>query len=311
VPGQVIFDGAQAGWRTGGGSVAGVFGGAVPDGVTTAPSLEHGTFGAFWSGLHAGQADSLLRVLRHEARIAFVNTNELGKRVEGEGLVQVFLTKRFDASAAIRIGAGDHAAPDNLDAFRVDGNVQPLDTLSLTGGFRYDGLSIPELDGPGNVTYGGAARHADLSAQWEPWAVLRISVVSGLSTDLTTGRTRRWIGPELGLPGFLGTGQVLSAGYLEEGGWSQGRSAYLQLSAGAQSRFQFLARFSWIHTIDGLAPEATDELAAFASLRAQLWRAISLRLEAMGRTSLNGGHSLLGDPSTQAGWLDAALAAQF
>jgi hypothetical protein len=174
VPGQVIFDGAEAGWRTAGGSEVGLFGGAVPDEVTLAPSLEHGTFGAFWSGQHAGDADSVLRVFRHEARVAFVNSASLGKRVEGEALVQLFLTRRFDAAAAVRVGRREREGTESLDAVRIDGNLGPFDGLSFNGGFRYDGLSIPELDGPGNVRFGGAARHADLSAEWQPAEALRI-----------------------------------------------------------------------------------------------------------------------------------------
>ena len=55
----------------------------------------------------------------------------------------------------------------------------------------------------------------------------------------------------------------------------------------------------------------TDDLALFASIRAQLSQAISLRLAAAGRTSLNGSRSVLGAAATQAGWLDAQLAGQF
>ena len=311
VPGQVILDGGQAGWRTGGGSEAGVFGGAVPDEVTLAPSLQHGTFGAYWAGQHAGDPDSALRVFRHEARIAFVNTAQLGQRVEGEGLLQLFLTRRFDGSAAVRVGSGDHAAPNHLDAVRIDGNAQPFDELSFTGGFRYDGLSIPELDGPANIRFGGAARHADLSAQWEPATDLRISAISGLATDLVQQQTRRWIGPEIGSPRLFGGNAAVSAGYLEEQGWAKGRSSYLQLSAGQRSRLQVLARFSWFHTLSALAPMPTDDLAVFASIRAQLSPSISLRLAAAGRSSLNGGRSVLRGAATQAGWLDAALAGQF
>ena len=311
VPGQVILDGAQAGWHTGGGGEAGVFGGAVPDEVTLAPSLQHGTFGAYWAVQHAGDADSVVRAFRHEARVAFVNTAQLGRRLEGEGLMQLWLTRQFDASAAVRVGSGDHSAPDHLDAVRVDGNLQLFDALSFTGGFRYDGLAIPELDGPARVRFGGAARHADLSAQWEPAALLRISAVSGLSTDLTLGQTRRWIGPEIGLPRLFGDNAAVSVGYLEEQGWANGRSSYLQLIGGQRSRLQVVARFSWFHTISGLSPMPADDLALFASIRAQLSQAISLRLAAAGRTSLNGSHSVLGAAATQAGWLDAQLAGQF
>lgn len=310
VPGQVIFDGAEAGWRTAGGSEVGVFGGAVPDDVTLAPSLEHGTFGAFWSGQHAGDPDSVVRVFRHEARVAFVNTASLGKRVEGEALFQLFLTRWFDAAAAVRGGRREREGTGSLDAVRLDANLGPFDGLSLSGGYRYDGLSIPELDGPGNVRFGGAARHADLSAEWQPGDVLRIAVVSGVATDLTVDQTRRWIGPEVGTRLFAGNASV-AVGYLEEQGWAQGRSAYLQIVGGARSRVQAVARFSWFHTITGLSPEPTDDLAGFFSIRARIAGDVSLRLAATGRSSLNGGRIALGTPSAQAGWLDAALDGQF
>ena len=311
MPGQIIFDGAQAGLRTAGGTEAGVFGGAVPDDVTLAPSLQHGTFGAYWAGQHAGAADSVLRNIRHEVRVAFVNTASLGKRIEGEGLLQLWLTKRFDAAANVRVGAGDHDSPNHLDAVRVDGNAQPFDSLSFTGGFRYEGLSLPELDGPGNVRFGGAARHADLSAQWDPADHLRISAISGIATDLTLNETRRFIGPELAAPNLVGGGAAVAAGYLEEQGWSKGRSSYVQVMAGQRSRFQVLARFSWFHSIYGSSPEPTDDLAVFASVRAQLSQAISLRVSAAGRSSLNGGRTAIAAPATQSGWLDGALAGQF
>lgn len=313
-PGQVILDGAQAGFRSGS-SEAGLFGGVVPDDVTLSPSLQNGTFGAYWAGQHAGDADSALRLLRHEARVAFVSTASLGKRVEGEGLIQLFLTKRFDGSANIRVGAGGlgsaSGAKSSLDALRIDGNFEPVDRLSFTGGFRYDGLSIPELDGPANVRYGGAARHADLSAQWEPVAVLRISAISGLATDLTSGLTRRWLGPELGAPRLFGGSTAVSVGYLEEQGWASGRSGYLQLSARLRSRAQLVTRLSWFHSGSGLSPLETNELGIFASLRAQLSQQISVRLAAAGRSALNGGTFVLGGPATQTVFLDAALSGEF
>lgn len=310
-PGQVILDGAQAGWRTGSGSEAGVFGGVVPDEVTLAPSLQHGTFGAYWAGQYTGDADALLRLFRHEARVAFVNTAALGRRIEGEALLQLWLTRRFDGSADVRVGAGDHRAPGALDAVRIDVNAQPLDRFSLTGGFRYEAVSIPELDGPGNLPYGGASRHGDFSAQWDPAPLLRVSIVSGLNTDLTTQSTRRWIGPEVGSPQLLGSNAGLSVGYLEEQGWVKGRSSFLQLTAGLHSGVQLVTRFSWFHSIGGLGPDPTDDLELFGSVRAQFSRFLSLRLTAMGRSSLDGGRSALGAPSTQAGLLDADFSGQF
>jgi hypothetical protein len=315
-PGQVALDGAQVGWRTSGGNEAGVFGGAVPDAVTLAPSLSQGTFGAYWAGQHTGAPDSVLRFFRHEARVALVNTAELGQRVEGEGLLEARITKRMDLSVDARFGraapraSSGYQAPNSLDAVRVDGGIRPFDTFSLNGSFRYEGLSVPELDGPGHVMRGGQARHADLAAAWEPVSFVRVSVSSGLSTDLVTHQTRQWIGPELGFP-VLFAGRVnVSAGYFEEGGWAPGRSAWLQLLTGSQGTFRLLLRGSWFRT-RGIAPGDLDELGASAAIEAQLSALVALRISALGRTTLNGATTPFASGTGQAGVVDASLAGRF
>ncbi len=95
--------------------------------------------------------------------------------------------------------------------------------------FRYEALSVPELDGPGRIIRGGAARHAQVSAAWEPSSSVRISLLSGLATDLTTPAARRWIGSELAFPDLLASGLMASAGYYEEGGWVAGNTSFIQV----------------------------------------------------------------------------------
>jgi len=315
VPGQVILDGAQAGWRLEGGSEAGVFGGAVPNSVTLAPSFDHGTLGAYWIGQRVFETDSTLRFLRHEARIAFVNTDDLGKRLEGEALVEARITRRLDAAVNVRIGAGvahGFSSLDTirLDAVRVDATARPLDSLSLSGSFRHEGGSVPELDGPGHLLLGGEARHADLSAAWEAMESLRISVLSGLSTDLVTQKTRRWIGPEVALTHLLADRGVVSLGYIEEDGWAPGRSAWLQILARSQGVLQVLARLSWFQTSQ-IAPGNLDELGVSTSIQAQLGPHVAFRLSTMARTVLNGQTSLFSAATGQIFVADAELAGTF
>lgn len=315
VPGQVILDGAQAGWRTEGGTEAGIFGGVVPDAVTLAPSLDHGTFGAYWIGQHSYAGDSSLRFLRHEARIAFVNTADLGQRVEGEALVEARITRQVDFAFDVRGGgtiSGGLGSMDgmSLEALRVDVSARPLDSVNLIGSFRYDGLSIPELDGPGRVLTSGAVRHADFSAAWEPMDSLRLSVLSGLSADLLSHTSRRWIGPEIALPRLLGDSAGLSAGYFHEDGWAPGSSAWLQLLARSRGVFQLVARLSWFRT-SGLAPAELDELGASAAIQAQVARYVALRLSVFGRTTLNGQTTPFGPATGQVAFVDAEIAGTF
>jgi len=307
--GQVLLDGAQMGFRSGAGE-AGVFGGVVPDGVTLSPSLEHGTLGAYWSSRRSGPADSLFLFMRHEARVAFVNTAELGRRLEGEVLLDYRITRRFDAAVDARFGVGDFGAPGGLDAIRIDGGARPFDSFSLNGSFRYEGLSVPELDGPGRIFRGGAARHAQFSAAWEPSSAVRISLLSGLATDLTTPAARRWLGSELAFPDLLATRLMASAGYFQEGGWTRGHTGWIQVILRSHLAFRILTRVSWFRST-GIAPRDLDELGASAALEAQLGPFVSLRLTALGRTALNGDTRLFGRNSGQTGILDAGLTGQF
>jgi hypothetical protein len=315
VPGQPILDGAQAGWRMEGGSEAGVFGGAVPNSVTLAPSFDHGTLGGYWIGQRVFEADSTVRFLRHEARIAFVNTDDLGKRLEGEALVEARITRRFDAALNVRASAGAaHGLGSldgiRLDAVRVDATARPFDSLSLSGSFRHEGGSVPELDGPGHLLLGGEARHADASVTWEPREALRLSVLSGLSTDLVTQKTRSWIGPEVALTRLFGDRGGVSVGYFQEEGWAPGRSAWIQILTRSQGVLQVLARVSWFRTSD-IAPVDLDELGVSTSIQAQLAAHAAFRLSATARTVLNGQRSLFGPATGQVLFADAELTGTF
>ena len=77
---------------------------------------------------------------------------------------------------------------------------------------------------------------------------IRVTVLSGLSTDLVTGQTRRWIGPELGAPRLFSDRVGVSAGYVQEGGWAPGRSAWLQVLTRPAMLVQILTRLSWSRT---------------------------------------------------------------
>lgn len=308
-PGSTLLDGVQAGWLTRGGGEIGMFGGVVPDPISLAPSLTRGTIGTYFRLEKTGAPGSLLRLAREETRVAFVTSPELGQRAEAEVLGQLWLVRDLTLSANARFGAGDRASRAGLDALRIDLGVRPLPQLSLTGGFRYEGLAVPERDGPGATPYGGAARHADLTATWEPADWISLSAVSGLATDLTSSFSRQYIGPELGLPRLLGSLGGVSLGYAQEGGWSSGQSAWAQLVTRARV-LQFLARLSWFRT-RGLEPTADDEFGAYLHASAQLSERITLRLAAMGRLSGVVGGTPFGATGARGATLDASLAGVF
>jgi hypothetical protein len=193
---------------------------------------------------------------------------------------------------------------------RVDATARPFDSLSLSGSFRHEGGSVPELDGPGHLLLGGEARHADASVTWEPREALRLSVLSGLSTDLVTQKTRSWIGPEVALTRLFGDRGGVSVGYFQEEGWAPGRSAWIQILTRSQGVLQVLARVSWFRTSD-IAPVDLDELGVSTSIQAQLAAHAAFRLSATARTVLNGQRSLFGPATGQVLFADAELTGTF
>jgi len=310
-PGTSVIDGGQAGWRTRGNVEFGLFGGGVPDPGTLAPSFERRTAGAYLAVQSTGDVDSAVRYARQEMRVAYSDSPEWGKRVEAEGLAQLSLGHVLDLSAGARVARADRESVESLDGASVDFGFRPLDRLSLLGGFRYRGLSVPERDGPGTVLSGGAARHADLTASWElaPW--LTVSGVSGLAKDLTTGVSHRFAGPELGLPRLFGDAGGVSLGYVAEDGWSSGRNAWVQFLTRRPRWMQVLLRISWFQT-DSLGGYKQEELGAYASISAQLGPLAALRVSALGRAGgLPGISPLGGTGGLLGGTFDVSLAGRF
>jgi hypothetical protein len=308
-PGATIVDGAQVGWVTRGGGEAGVFGGIVPDQITLAPSLSRGTVGTYLRFERRGEAGSLVRLAREETRLAFTSSPELGQRAEAELLGQLWLVRELSASANVRFAVGDRSSPNNLDALRIDLGGRLLPRLSVSGGFRYEAVSVPERDGPGATGLGGASRHADFSAAWEAADWLSLSALSGLSRDVVTAVHREYVGPELALPRLFGSLGGLSLGYVQEGGSIGGNNAWAQFVAHARA-FQLLARLSWFRT-RGLNPDFDDELGAYVNLAAQLGQHLSLRVAALGRMSGVGGGSPVAKTAVRGGTLEVSLGGVF
>jgi hypothetical protein len=308
-PGSSVIDGAQVGWRTPNSVELGLFGGAVPDPATLSPSFDRVAAGGYLAAQMAGEGTSVVRYARQEVRLAYTKSPEFGRRVEAEALSQVSLWRIFDLGAEARVAGGDGAS--GLDALSADLGLRPLDRLSLLGGFRYQGLSVPERDGPGSPRSGGAARHADLSARWEfaPWVT--VAAISGLAQDLTTGVSRKFVGPEVGLPRLFGEVGGASVGYTLEGGWSGGHTAWMQLLTRRPRGLQTLLRASWFQT-RSLGAYTEDELGIYASVSAQLAEFVALRIAALGRAGgVPGIHPLSGTGSLLGGTVDVALAGRF
>jgi hypothetical protein len=281
IPGATIFDGAMTGWRVGGAETraeAGVFGGFVPDPVTTAPTAKRATGGGYWTFdrvLGKGAA------LRSEGRIALVRSPELGNRTEGSVTGRVFLSA-LDLSAEAHLGTGGKRSA-GLDAGRLDLAVRPVIGLVLGGGFRQANLAWPQPFDP--PAFPGRTREAELFATVDVGPAVRIGAIGGLAKDLASGLDRRWIGPELSLPRLLWNRGGVSLGYLEESGWLDGRSAWVQASARPWNPVRLVLRGSWAH--DRSYGSDRDDVGLLASIAADLTRHVGLRLSLSGRTAFD------------------------
>src|SRR3984893_4976878 len=91
---------------------------------------------------------------------------------------------------------------------------------------------------------------------WAPgdpvWGV-RISLLSGRPTDLTTPAARRWLGSELAFPDLLATRLMASAGYFQEGGWTRGHTGWIQVILRSHLAFRILTRVSWFRSTGRLS----------------------------------------------------------
>jgi hypothetical protein len=289
IPGATIMDGATAGWRFSRLEL-GAFGGLVPDPSTLAIATDRATGGGYWVWDH-GFGKGI--ALRDEGRVAMVSSPELGNRIEAETRAAARFGRALDLTGSVRLGlGGDVKAPGNLDGARLELSTRPLEHVRLAGWFAYDGLDVPGDLEP--MVFPGRSRRAEASASWDAGPGLRFTLLGGTAMDLTSKLDRQWVGPVLDLPRLLFGRGGLSLGYLEELGWSDGRSAWLQLVARPWSRLRVMTRVSWSHA-SGMAV-MQDELGLALAAVADLTHTFSARLSVASRGSfgLDGGGAFEG-----------------
>ncbi|MGB8931774.1 MAG: hypothetical protein WCC48_11060, partial [Anaeromyxobacteraceae bacterium] len=194
------------------------------------------------------------------------------------------LGRPVDLSGSVRLGFGGVAkAPGNVDAARLGLSARPGDHLRVAGWWAYDGLEVPADAEP--AIHAGHAQRVEGTVAWEEPG-LRVSALGGTSRDLGTGLDRTWVGPIVDLPRLLLGRGGLSLGYLEELGWSDGRSAWLQAIYRPLDRLRVVGRVSWAHA-SALAV-MQDELGAAVSVAGDLTRAITARLSVTARGPIPG-----------------------
>lgn len=285
VPGATVMDGAMFGFRHEGWEVGG-FGGLVPEPDTLNPTSSRATAGGYWSTERRFGKDL---TLRHEGRLAWVRSPELGDRGELELGASLHGGVLYDLYGSARFGAGGTVtASGGLDAARLELLLRPLSGLSITGGYDYGGLAVPWLVAP--PAFGSRSQRADLSAFYD-LAAVRVGLSGGTSRDDVSGLERTWVGPEVQVPRLFSPRVSLSVGYLEELGWLNGRSAWVQSVARPWDTLRLIGRLSWAH--EASLGILRDEVGLSLSAAAELTKRIGLRIALLGRTGFDtsGGES--------------------
>ncbi len=281
IPGGATFDGVQAGWRPSREVELGLFGGAVPDLMTTAPGVDRATGGAYW---HAERQVGSRSLVRTDGRVAWVKLPDSKSRIEAEASIRAWLLRRLDLAAQVRLGVGDYAAPGKLDAARIDVGWYVPQVWSIYGGFRYDDTRVPDVAAP--ALYAGRTRHASGAFSFDKLGWLQLRATGGHAEDPVSREKRSWVGPEVWMPRALGSWGGAGAGYSEQIGKSSGRSAWLQADLAPGPRFRMLARASWFMD-ERTSPLSADHgVGLMAAATADLTPWLRFRLTAMGRYAI-------------------------
>ncbi len=285
-PGLTLIDGAQAGWRSKDGAYeAGVVGGTIPDADTLYPSYQRWTAGVYYGASHVGHRGSILRLLRHEARLSVRGNQSIGPQLELEALMQMWLATVADmgADARVAIGGNDWSTP-RLEAGRFSFGVRATRWLRVIGTFRYLGPRPADYDSfstglfsNGQWFYG----NLDLTADATSW--LKVSLLGGAAEESGSSNQREYVGGELSAPTLLRHRGGVSVGYREELSWMAGRTAYVQLFADPVEKVRLLIRTSYFGTGD------QHDLSAFLSADARIIRWLYFRTSAMARVGLSQG----------------------
>ncbi|MBI5069166.1 MAG: hypothetical protein HZB56_13095 [Deltaproteobacteria bacterium] len=281
IPGGATFDGVQAGWRPSREAELGLFGGAVPDLMTTAPGVDRATGGAYW---HAERQVGGHNLLRTDGRVAWVKLPASKSRIEAEASFRAWLLRHLDVAGQVRFGMGDYTSPNKLDAARIDvGWVQPQ-VWSVYGGFRYDDTRVPDLAAP--ALYAGRTRHASGAFSFDRLGWLQLRATGGHAEDPVSKEKRSWVGPEVWMPRALGRWGGAGAGYSEQIGKSSGRSAWVQADLAPGTRFRMLTRASWFMDERPSPLQADHGVGLMAAATADLTPWLRFRLSAMGRYAI-------------------------
>lgn len=298
-PGLLAIDGAQIGYSRASAEV-GLYGGLLPDAVTTGVSLGQWAAGAYGMGRWVDGLGSTSSVVQGEARAGWALRPGVGSRFEAGAAMHGWVSRVLDAHVGAQFAvAPAQQAPASLELGTLDLGLTPSDRFRLHLSGRYRGnplLEVAQVGAPLPVT---RSVHASTDVSFDLLPSLTLAARAGLAWEIQGQLFQGFLGPELSWRTWQGRIGV-TAGYQEELGWLRGRTWSLAAAVAPSSRFRVQARGAWFQQ-----PTPTlgaNELGVSLAIDARLTSFLLGRLYGSWRTGLAGAVSteVLTRSSTQA-----------
>lgn len=208
--GQPIIDGVQASREVGQRTTMGVYAGAVPVAVSTAPSLRYPT--AALQLASTGGWDRAVQ-LGGSARVGIVGAPS-GLRVDAEASAHAY-GRRADIAASVQGVSGSGAS--TLSALRFDASGRPWDALVVSAGYREFRASA--LDVQDARAIASSTQRGDAEVRWTISPGLWAGGEVNAQRDLDTRLDRVEFGPAFGVTNVFGSGAGFRAAWRQERGW--------------------------------------------------------------------------------------------
>jgi len=273
LPGIVMFDGIQSGYRIHRGAEVGIYGGLLPDITTLYPQKNPWLAGAYYQQDIVMTKDLLVK---EDFRVGLAKSDDFGNRVELQTLWTASWKRWVDFGVDAKAGltGGDLGGP-TFDALRVDIGFRPIDPLRILLDGRLLQRQTVEVGAP--VAEG--SRHTDGTILYDLYSWMTLGLMGGYASEKGgDSLDRYYAGPEGRFSNVMGSRSQVTLGVQEEFGWLRGRMFYLSPQKEFTKEFRWMGRASYSQEAE--ADQVTDEWGAYSAFDLSLLSWLSGRIYA-------------------------------
>lgn len=246
VPGVSLVDGAQLGWRIKGRNEVGVFGGLLPDLVTTRLRNDRWIAGGYAVHELAISEETMLRATARLSMVSFDDQTATGGEIDA----RMRVSRRTHIGGAVSVQAGD--GPLFVDRWSADASSQIGARFRVHAGARYLDSRRSLLTGTQSLYLPGITRRADLGASAALARGIDLDVSAGQLDELESGVTRQYVGPTIHIARWIPGRSRLSLGYAEELGTQPAHTGIIALQTRPADRWAISGRLGAMVGSDAL-----------------------------------------------------------